>query len=386
MASRTQQPSGQSPLAQELTAQIQVGLFGTVGQLSKQLRTVDRIAPALRKAGLVRPLNIDRSIRRRAAGFAAVHRHIHAFGALLYTVGVLKHELTVEASTIVNAGQDSRVDVGDMTYLEVDRRLNWKKYDLMYDLLQAVFDDQAGLPDVMILDVPLIFGREIYGVGLEDEELEKEVERLKERAETFWEANRPRCYPFDEDGPKVVTLRSRVPGELLKHLRDPNKGRGMSPDPLAPEIDTLLEKNWQELLSAHLGRVIEGILTPETRTVAYSSAESVDPRTFPTSLISEGMLAFHYLAGLRGRPVLVETIGSKDRWTPEALDELAATLTALTYFDHSKAMPLPLWYARESAATVSKTNWLNTYKQMVQQSLREEHVDQTWLSGWEYNE
>jgi len=386
MSSERPQHSGQSPLAQELTAQIQVGLFGTAGQLARQLRAVDRIAPALREAGLVRPLSIDRSLRRRASGFAAVHRSIHAFGGLLYAVGVLKHDLTVEASTIVSAGQDSRVDVGDMTYLESDRRLNWKKYDLMYDLLQATFDDPSGLPDLMILDIPLIFGREIYAISLDDDELKDEVERLRERAEAFWEVNRARCFPFDPEGPKVVTLRSRAPGELLLRLHDPGKGRSCSPDPLSAEIDTLLEGHWQDILSARMGKVIEGILNPETRTAAYASAESVDPRTFPRSLISEGMIAFHYHAGIRGKPILVETLGSQDRWTPEALDELAATLIALTYFDHNKAVPLPLWYAHESAATVRSSQWLIGYKRMVQQALREEHVDQTWLAGWEDTE
>jgi hypothetical protein len=347
---------------------------------------VDRVTKPFREAGLVRALSIDRSVRRRAAGFAAVHRSIPAFGGLLYAVGVLKHELTVEASTIVSAGQDSRVDVGDMTYLEADRRLSWKKYDLMYDLLQATFDDPAGLPDLMILDVPLIFGREIYAIGPDDDELKDEVERLRERAESFWGANRPRCYPFDAHGPKVVTLRSRAPGELLLRLHDPGKGRSCSPDPLAPAIDELIDRHWQDILSARTSKVIEGILTPETRTAAYASAESVDERTFPKSLISEGMIAFHYHAGIRGKPVLAETLGSQDRWTPEDLDELAATLIALTYFDHSKAVPLPLWYAHESAATVRSSNWLIGYKRMVQQALREEHVDQTWLSGWEDTE
>ena len=31
-----------SPLAQEMTAQIQLGLFGTVGKLARQLRAIDR--------------------------------------------------------------------------------------------------------------------------------------------------------------------------------------------------------------------------------------------------------------------------------------------------------------------------------------------------------
>lgn len=378
--------SAATPLAQEMAAQIQVGLFGTVGQLAKQLRAVDRIAPALRQAGVVRPVAVDRNVRRRAAGFAASYQSIPAFGGLLYAVGVVKHDLTVEASTIMNAGQDSRIDVGDMTHLEVDRRLQWKTYDLMYDLLQATFDSPTGLPDLVILDVPLLFGREIYALGFEDEELKGEVEKLRDRAEAFWEANRPRCFPFEENGPKIVSLRPGRPGTLLRHLHDPKKGRASSPDPLASELDELLAKNWRTILSASLQRVIESILTPETRTAAYSSADSMDPRAFPKSLITEGMLGFHYLAGLRGRPMQVETLGSADRWKSEGLDDLTSSLIALTYFDHRSAMPLPLWYAEEAAATIKKKHhgkgWLDAYKNMVRQAMSEEHVERTWLVGW----
>jgi hypothetical protein len=377
----------QNPLAQELTAQIQIGLFGTVGNLARQMRVVERVAGPLRAAGVVRSLAVDRSRRRRAVGFAASQRSINAFGGLLYAVGVLKHELEAEGSAIANLSQDSRVEVGDLTHYEAERRLKWKTYSLMYDLLQETFDAPGPLPDLMILDVPLIFGRQEFAVDLDDRELAEEVKRLRERAEAFWSAHRPRCYPFAVDGPKIVTLRPNVPGELLYRLHDEKQGRACSPDPLQPEAEAILHGHWTEILSANIGRVMQGLLTPEARTAAYSSADAVDPRTFPRSLVTEGMLAFHYQAGLRGRPVLVETLGGRDRWTPQALDDLAASLVALTYFDHRSAMPLPLWYAQEAAAVVRKTDrgkgWLDAYKSMVRQALREEHVDQTWLVGWE---
>jgi hypothetical protein len=388
MTDRRPDPSDHNPLAQELTAQIQVGLFGTVGRLAKQLRVVDRVAPALREAGLVRPLTIDRTHRRRAVGFSAAHRSISAFGGLLYAVGVLRHELTAEGSAIMNSGQDSRVEVGDLTHFESDRRLKWKTYTLMYDLLQEVFDATAPPPELLILDVPLLIGRQDQAVKFDDPELAGEISRLRERAEAFWSAYRGRCYPFAEDGPKVVTLRPGVPGELLYHLHDPKQGRACSPDPIGAEAETLVRQRWTEILSANLGRVMQGLLTPESRTAGYASAATVDPRElFPRSLVSEGMTAFHYQAGLRGRPVFAETLGGRDRWMPSALDDLAASLIALTYFDHRSAMPLPLWYAREAVAVIRRTErgkgWLDAYKSMVRQSLREEHVDQTWLAGWE---
>ena len=57
-----------NPLAQEMAAQMQLGVFGTVGKLARQLRAIQRIAPQLKEGGLVRKLTVDRSIRRRAVG------------------------------------------------------------------------------------------------------------------------------------------------------------------------------------------------------------------------------------------------------------------------------------------------------------------------------
>ena len=125
--------SEHNPLAQEMTARIQLGLPGTVGKLARQLRAIDRIAPQLKDGGLVRRLVIDRDRPRRAVGVAVAQRKIAAFGGLLYGIGALAHELTAAGGDISHTRQVSRMDVGDMSLLEADRRLKWKAYGLVYD-------------------------------------------------------------------------------------------------------------------------------------------------------------------------------------------------------------------------------------------------------------
>ncbi len=378
-----------NPIAQELTAQIQVGLYGTVGHLARQLRLIDKVAPKLKENGITRQISVDRLRRRKAAGFAATHTSTEAFGGLLFAVGVLKHELISEDSTLSHAGQDSRVTVGDMTHLEADRRLAWKQNDLMYDLLQATFESENGLPDYIILGVPLLFGREIYALGFEDEGLRSEIEKLKNRAEQFWEANRRRCFPFDPKGPRVATIHTGRPSEILRALLQATPGHAVSPDRLGAELGSLLENHKKALLSANINRVMIGLLAPGCRTAAWSSADSMDSRAFPRSLITEGMLSFCYQAGLRGGITQVETLGGPDRWTSEAVDDLASSLMALTVFDHRSAEPLPLWYAREALAPIRKKyqgkSWLDVYKGMVKKAMRGEQVEAAWLRGWEEN-
>ena len=67
-----------NPLAQEITAQIQLGLYGTVGSLARQLRAIDRIAPRLKEGGIVRKLQVDRDRSRRSVGLSASNRNIIA--------------------------------------------------------------------------------------------------------------------------------------------------------------------------------------------------------------------------------------------------------------------------------------------------------------------
>ena len=378
-----------NPLAQEMTAQIQLGLFGTVGKLARQLRAIDRIAPRLKEGGLVRRLEIDREKPRRVTGLAVAHRRIQAFGGLLYGVAAVGHEITSQGSNIAHTGLYSRMDVGDMNLLESDRRLQWKTYGLLYDLLEEVFEVDE-LPDLIILNAPLIIGRAVYAQVLDEEEtdqrLKQDINALREKLDAFWDRNVERCFPFNPDGPRVVSLNRGRFGSLLRLIE--GKGIEVSPDPIDPEVAELVRTEWVQVLSVGINRVLRGILSSEHRTAAFDRNEDrLDKRAFPRALVERGSLAFHYLTGMRGVPTQVETLGTSAIWAERggaaALDQLAADLVALTYFDNRKAVPLPLWYAEQAVEVVKRKGILEFYKREALRAMREEQVDQAWLAGWE---
>ena len=384
--------SEHNPLAQEMTAQIQLGLPGTVGKLARQLRAIDRIAPQLKDGGLVRRLNVDRTPSRRAVGIAVAHRKVGAFGGLLYAIGALAHELSACGGDIAHIRQVSRMDVGDISLLEADRRLKWKSYGLVYDLLDELFSDDD-LPDLVILDVPLVVGKAAYAQVLADAAtnslLKREIELLKVRLNAFWDRWADRCFPFDPNGPKIVSLHRGHFGGLLKLIE--RKGAEVSPDPIDLEVEELIRTKWVDVLSVGIDRVLRGILVPEHRTAAFTHEDKLDKDAFPRTLVDKGRLGFHTLTGLRGRPLYVETLGSAQAWVDrggaEALDALAADLLALTYFDSRHAVPLPLWYAQSGVEIVKKKvqgrGILEFYKAETLRVMREEQVDQAWLAGWE---
>jgi hypothetical protein len=382
-----------NPLAQEITAQIQLGLMGTVGKLARQLRAIDRIAPQLKDGGIVRKVHVDRERRRRSVGLSVAHRRISAFGGLLYGAAAVAHHLTTAGADIIHGGQDSRLDVGDMTLLEADRRLSWKTYTLVYDLLEEIFAAEP-LPDLILLDMPLIMGRRVYAQALADAEtdaeLRREIRELRDRLEGFWQKEINRCFPFADDGPRVVTLDRGRFGSLLRLIEA--RGQDISPDPIDGEVERLIRDQWTQVLSVGIDRVLAGILNPDHRTAAFDREQDArDPEAFPRSIIEHGTLAFHYLTGLRGRPVQVETLGSAANWHDrggaETIDQLASDLMALTYFDHRQAVPLPLWYAQQAVLVIKKREHgqglLEFYKREALRAMQEELRDRAWLAGWE---
>lgn len=382
-----------TPLYQEIASQIQLGLMGTVGKLSRQLRSIDRIAPRLKEGGIVRKVPVDREVKRQTVGLSVAHRKIGAFGGLLYGAAAVSHAMTTAGADIIHGGQDSRLDVGDMTLLESDRRLSWKTYALVYDLLEEIFAAEK-LPDLILLDVPLVMGRAVYAQALEDEEsdteLRREVAELRDRLEAFWEKHINRCFPFDPNGPKVVTLDRGRFGSLLRLLK--SKSQDVTPDPIDGEVERLIREEWTQVLSVGIDRVLAGILNPDYRTAAFNREQDLrDKQAFPRAIIEKGTIAFHYLTGLRGQPLQVETLGSAAHWREcggeEAIDALASDLISLTYFDVRQAVPLPLWYAQQSVQIIKKTQGgqglLEFYKREALRAMQQELRDRAWLAGWE---
>ena len=380
-----------TPLAQELTAQVQLGLMGTVGKLSRQLRAIDRIAPRLKEGGLVRKITVNRDQKRLSVGVAEASRTVQAFGGVLYSVAAVAHELFTAGSDMSHIGQTSRMDVGDMSLLEYEKRVDWKTFLAVSELLEEIFEKET-LPDILLLDAPLVLGRRNFAQVLDeaneqslDLHLRDEMEQLRQKMEGFWDRHRSRCFPYAATGPKIVSLHRGRLREPITALQ--GRGAMITPDRIEPELLGMMRSEWTQVLSVGVERLLLGILTADHRTAAFQREQSRDKYAFPKILIEGGTLTFHYLTGMRGQPVHVETIGSAQDWEERggsaALDALAGDLMALTYFDHKKSLPLPLWHAQNAVEVVKRKGILEFYKRETLRAMQEEQVDQAWLAGWE---
>ena len=376
-----------NPLAQEMTAQLQLGLYGTVGSLAQQLRSLDALAPKLVGGGLVRPLAIDQDRQRDAIGISAASKSIKAFAGLLFGIGCVAHRVSTRGSDIAHLGQQSRMDVGDLSWLEYQRRIEWRQYRLVYELLEEIFD-AGDLPGLIILDAPLVMGREVYAQSLagepDEDFLVDEMAELRNNLEAFWGRHIERCFPFDPQGPRIVTLRRGRFAHLLKLVQA--DGAAVSLDTISPSCAEEIRSRWNDLQRLGVDRVVQAILGRDQRTAAFDYG-NLDKRSFPQALIEKGSQGFHYRTGLRGEPVQVEVLGDADAWEAAggsvALDELAADLVALTFFDNPRSLPLPLWYARDAVKVVKAKGVLEFYRNEALRTMQGEQLEQTWLSGWE---
>lgn len=367
-------------LAQSIAAAMQLRLPGTTGRIAAKLRYIDGVAPRLRDGGLVRDLPAARVDRLWAVGIGTAAQDIAAFGGVLYGAAALRQDVMVAGHRASLSYQDSQVDVADMSFVQVANRLLWKEYALAYALLEELFDG-GDLPDLVLLDLPLLVGRGFQGAAQPDDDVRTEWEEVLVLLTRFWTRYASRCYPAHPTGPMVLHLGRQHFGAAMNAIKA--EGVQGAIDPVTPELAALIAAGWDDMRRAGIDRVLKGLLRPGKRTAAYPYAalgrEAL--RSAPKLLEEPGLVGFHLQAGYRTPVWQVETLGPADRWTPDALDRLGSLLVYLTLHDNPGALPLPLWYATHLVRV--KESLLYGYRGAMTQMLRAQTVDQAWLEGVE---
>jgi hypothetical protein len=247
-------------------------------------------------------------------------------------------------------------------------------------LLEALFEE-ATLPDLILLDLPLLIVRGLHVATLADDDVRDEWDDMLELMTRFWGRYAGRCFPSDPKGPLVAHLGRKHFGAILTALQsDGVKG---AVDPVTPELAGLVANDWDDLRRAGVTRVLRGLLRPGKRTAAYPyTALGRDAlRAAPKLLGEQGLLGFHVQVGYRTPVWQVEALGPTDRWSSETLDQLAAMLTYLTLHDYPGALPLPLWYAKRLVKVEKRL--LYNYRASMTRLLREQSVDRAWMEGVE---
>jgi len=354
-----------SSLADEIAAEIALGLAQTAQRAAIRLRELDDVATRLTREGLAQPLPVDPfdSSTLEMIGLATACTTIPAFGGLLFGVSGLGHGLRMRQADVLDAWQVSRVKVGDTDHFGRDEKLRWQQILLAYDILEALF--QEGHPTTILLDLPLFISRREQATILDDGMLAAEWEQLESTVNRFWQDHLTAIYPFNPNGFRIISLRSHPASSLFAALLSNPQ---TSPDPAGRNLAQLVSRDWSLLCQLGQSRLLERILGTASRSIAYSYEDlNLDPRWQPKELHHVGVLGFFLRARSRTSIWHVQVPGHRTQWSGEDLDRLGVNLVRATLYDDESALPLPLWYARQFVRVPK--DLLIAYRQRIEEEL-----------------
>lgn len=373
---------GGTSVSQSIVANIQLGLPATVSKLSSKMRFIDKIAPGLKKSGVIRNIELITPLTIKASGIATTNRTSNAFGGILYVAGAVRQDILIKEGSIYKTRQESTVDVDEIDDLDSHKKLKFIDIINVYRLLEDLMEDDEK-PELVLVDVPLLLEQQDVPLsGRKD--LQKVYKECIDKIEGFWEKYKDKIYPFNDNGIKLASVGNKRFGAIIFALTQ-DKVKYVVDD-----IDRNIVLNMNNILpklqEVGIKRLLTGILVKRTRTAAYEISrinEEERNRLEPQSVGKYEMIGMHIKAGNTTPPTLVEVLGSKELWTTKMLDELASQIISLIAFDQQKAMPLPLWYAKYALKPVEATNngknvILQYYKTQAREMLKNEELEIIW--------
>lgn len=373
------------PLARNLAVVTQLHLPGTAGRLGQQIRDLEAAAPVFTRAGLVRKIHRPRPLNVHAAGVATkVPSRQRVMGGFLYAAGGVRLDVIVRDNRVSTGTQDSVCEVDDIDYEDQRIRLALISLRQAYELAGAAMVDGAGR-DLIVLDTPLLLSRSMVAPR-DDASHRGHREAYKaalDQVERFWSVHKERIYPWDEDGPVVVSVGSGRFGAVMQLAQQDirtHAGRQFILGGEAVNVEVLhdVESLERAILSIGEQRFVQGLLGPFTRTAAYL-LNIRSPRMEPADLAGEGVVGFHFKGAQGTSARFAHLLGPADKWPARKIDEVAGLLMAMSAIGGRQAEPLPLLLANRELAPLG--SFLEHYARQVRQHLRSRKLEEGWLDG-----
>lgn len=364
------------PISQSIVANVQLGLPSTVSKLSSKMRFIDKVAPLLKEQGVVRTLDLIQPLTIKCAGIATTNRTTNAFGGVLYISGAVRQDVLIQEGSIYQTKQESIVDVDEIDDLDSQKKLKFIDMVNAYKLLETTMEEE-NLPDLIILDVPLLLER--ADAPLDDRmDILKYYDLCRDTIAKFWEEHKDKIYPFNKNGVKIASIGTKRFGAIFFALT--NENLKYVPDPLGESITSQLEKYMDNIRSVGIKRLLRGILVKRSRTAAYQfDGITNDNRMEPANVRDLGLIGMHIKAGNNTPPLLIEVLGKANDWDSEMLDTLCSEIMSLITFDQAKALPIPLWYAKYALKPIeARPGVLEYYKSHTKEMLKNEDLETIW--------
>jgi hypothetical protein len=368
-------------LAQALAIDSQLRLPGSAGRLLKQIRDIEQVAPLFRDAGLIKAVKRPSVVNLAVSGIAS-HSCIHrALGGFIYASAAVRTDLAIQDNKISTTGTDSVSELDDIDFEAQRKRLDLVEMRHCYALVEKLLQ-QGVATNLILIDTPLFIDREMIPLKRNVRHW-AEYERTLEAIERFWQNHRQSLFPWDPDGPVLTSILAERFSAIVSIARQDlrtEEGRKhiLIADGFSPDSTSMFEGLEERLMGIGDTRFINGILGNFTRTIAFRMTENRS-RMEPATEVGQGVIGFHFRSARASQIKMAQLAGEEADWNTAQLDSVASRLMILDMQSQKKAMPLPQLLSRQQLNILEKFSAY--YRQGLNEALRNNDVESTWLSG-----
>lgn len=368
-------------LAQTLAMDSQLRLPGSAGRLLKQIRDIEQVAPLFRDAGLVKGVKRPSVVNLAVSGIAS-HSCVHrALGGFVFASAAVRTDLLIQENKISTVGSDSVSELDDIDFEAQRKRLDLVEMRHSYTLVERLLA-QGGNANLILIDTPLFIGRDMVPLKRNQRHW-AEYEKTREAIERFWHQQRQALFPWNQDGPVLVSILAERFSAIVSIARqdlrtEAGRKHLLLADGFASESTLSFEGLEERLVGIGDTRFINGILGNFSRTIAFRMTENRS-RMEPASEVGEGVIGFHYRSARASQIKLAQLAGEESDWNSELLDAVASRLMILDMQSRKKATPLPQLLSRQQLGILEQ--FAAYYRQGLNEALRNNEVEDTWLSG-----
>ena len=368
-------------LAQALAIDSQLRLPGSAGRLLKQIRDIEHVAPLFRDAGLIKAVHRPLVVNLAVSGIAS-HSCIHrALGGFIYASAAVRTDLKIQDNKISTTGSDSVSELDDIDFEAQRKRLDLVEMRHCYALVERLFQQEVPA-NLILIDTPLFIDREMIPLKRNVRHW-AEYEKTRDAIERFWKNYRQSLFPWNPDGPVLASILAERFSAIVSIARQDlrtEEGRKhiLVADGFTPDSLSMLEGLEARLMGIGDTRFINGILGNFTRTIAFRMTENRS-RMEPASEVVQGVIGFHFRSARSSQIKMVQLAGEEADWNSALLDAVASKLMILDMQSQKKAMPLPQLLSRQQLNILEKFSAF--YRQGLNEALRNNNVENTWLSG-----
>jgi len=370
-----------SSLAQTLAVESQIRLPGSAGRLLKQIRDIESVAPIFRDAGLVKAVDRPATIDLTVSGVATNSCIKKALGGFIYSSAAVRTDMLIDANRVSTRGSDSIAELDDIDFEAQRKRLDLVEMRQAYALVERQLKN-GQTSQLILLDTPLFIAREMIPLKRNIKHWQ-EYEKTRAAITSFWETYRNQLFPWDSEGPVLVSILAQRFSAIVSIARQDLKTEEGRKHLLLTDGFNQTQANQLTDLEERLSgvgdfRFIKGILGSFTRTMAFRMTEN-RARMEPSESTEYGVVGFHFRGGRSSEIQMAQLAGEESDWSAETLDAVAWKLMVLDMQGQRKSTPLPQLLGQQQLKMLEQ--FTKYYRQGLSQAMKENEVEETWLSG-----